>query len=261
MPYMIKENLLIVGHPRLRRAVARRPFSKGDSISLCPTIQLSASETRRIRKTCLKERLYSVKKGKVVFALGYAALCVPFRLRTSYRNARAVHDPKRKVLEIICTKPISQGEKILCSRKTSTRSGSTLGPIGNGKLEVRESSDKGRGLFALRSYKLRAMMEMYPVIVVSGLPSPDADLIFGTVLEHYFYGWSEKGWCVPLGLWILHNTSEDGTSETTNADYDPNYKNRTVTNFCTKAIAKGEEVTIPYRQPDEPLSKLGFAPV
>jgi hypothetical protein len=238
----------------MRRAVARKGFSPGESITICPTLQLSKHDTGCLQKTILRDRLFRAQGGQALFALGYAAMCLPVGLTAGKINARVVFDPSVNAIEIICADRIERGEKILCSPEAVTKHGGITTPIIDEKVEVRESAGKGRGLFARRPHHPRTIIGRYPVLVV---PSSERELIFRTILDSYHYDWGHGNLAIPLGLWMLHNTTSDGTTRTTNASYWPDHEERTVVNYCIKPISEGDEITIPYRGIKEPLSKLG----
>ena len=253
MRYMVKGSLLLSGSPSMRRVVARRGFPPSVTITTCPTLQLSKHDARWLKNTTLGDRLFR-QEGQTLFTLGYSSLCLPIDLKSDKMNACAVFDSSVNAIEIICADRIERGGKVLCSPETIARHGSITTPIADEKVEVRESHGKVRGLFSRRAFLPRTIIGRYPVLVV---PSSERDLVFRTILDSYHYDWGHGNLAIPLGLWMLHNTTSDGTTRTTNASYWPDHKTRTVVNYCIKPISEGDEITIPYRDKKEPLSKLG----
>jgi len=256
MGYLIRDKLLLKGSPQMRRAVARDKFFPGDIIARCSSVELSKHDTKLIKKTRLGPRLFDTSGQRAVFAVGYATLCLAVMLKRKERNARAFFDSETGVLEIHCAKPISKGELVLCHRQTEIVCGEITEPVGDGKFEVRKSPGKGKGIFALRDFKPGDRMGEYPVILAPGGAWSDAGLIKKTILNRYYLDWGWEHLAFSLGLWLLHNTTDDGTVRTTNATYDADYKLRIIRNRCLRHIKEGDEVTIPYICVTEPIEKL-----
>ena len=252
MTYMVRGDMLLSGCPSTRRVVARRGFSPGESITICPILRISKQDESDLKNTSLGERLFRAR-GQALFALGYSSICLPAGLKASRMNARAVFDPHTDAIELICVHQINKGEKILCSPDVTPMPGSISTPIADNKIEVRESFGRGRGIFARRACPSRAVIGRYPVLVI---PRTERALIFRTVLDLYHCDWGYGNLAIPLGLWMLHNTTSDGTTRTTNANYRLEYKTRTIVNYAIRPIATGDEITIPYRDRNEPLDKL-----
>jgi len=111
-------------------------------------------------------------------------------------------------------------------------------------VEVRPTSDKGRGVFALRDFAVGEVIEECPVIVLN---DQDYETASKTYLDSYFYEWDppETG-AVILGYgWIYNHSS------TANAEYERDIAAQTMTYRAVKPILTGEEITVNYNgEPD-----------
>ncbi len=118
-------------------------------------------------------------------------------------------------------------------------------------LELRTVRGKGRGVFATRRFREGEILERSPVIAMT---AKQWKHVARTPLDHYVYEWDGKGGCaMVLGLGSLYNHS-----------YEPNTRNLidrrngSMDWVATRAIARGEEITVNYNDEDDPLSALWF---
>jgi SET domain-containing protein len=115
-----------------------------------------------------------------------------------------------------------------------------------GRIEVRASGRKGRGVFARTPFEIGELVERVPVIVV---PKPQLEFLERTVLSYYAFSWGpdlEDG-AIALGFCCLYNHS-----------YQPDARvvklidEGAIEIVAVRAITAGDEVTLNYNgSPDE----------
>ena len=73
-------------------------------------------------------------------------------------------------------------------------------------IAVRQTTDKGRGVFAMKSFVKGETIEQAPVIPI---PADERKLIHQTVLRHYYFEWGENDdeAALVLGYGCLYNHS------------------------------------------------------
>ena len=109
----------------------------------------------------------------------------------------------------------------------------------NSKLEIKKTKSKGRGVFAVKSFKKGEVIEECPVILLS-----KKDMIHceKTLLEKYIYEWKENGdGAVALGYGSLYNHGFNP-----NAEYEFVYSKKLIVYKALRSIKKGEEVVVNY---------------
>ncbi|SES16200.1 SET domain-containing protein [Salipaludibacillus aurantiacus] len=112
-------------------------------------------------------------------------------------------------------------------------------------LEVKQSTEKGRGVFTLKSFKKGEIIEKAPVIII---PKSELRAIMTTVLVDYFFQWGREG-AIALGYGSLYNHSYKP-----NAVFILNREDNCILFRALRDIAPGEEVTINYKgKPDRKL--------
>jgi SET domain-containing protein len=116
-------------------------------------------------------------------------------------------------------------------------------PIPNHRVEIRNSSGRGRGVFATEAIAPGTVIEAAPVIV---LPAAECPALDQTVIYDYYFHWDGdpdgKGrGALGLGLVTLCNHSNQPR-----ARVDRNHARHTLDLIATSPIAPGEEVTIDY---------------
>lgn len=114
-----------------------------------------------------------------------------------------------------------------------------------GKVEVRRTQKKGRGVFALKNIKPGEIVENCPVINIT---PKERKRVEKTIFNYYIYPWrSTRSGSLVLGYGSLYNHSFNP-----NADWKQNFKNESMVYRALRPIKKGEEVTVNYNgEPDD----------
>lgn len=108
-----------------------------------------------------------------------------------------------------------------------------------GAVELRDSGDKGRGLFAARDLARGDVLEVAPCLAVSGENySSHAKL---TVLSEYLFQCKSGNLLMPLGIGGLFNHCERP-----NVDYRINEPRKIISFTVARQVTKGEELLICY---------------
>ena len=112
-------------------------------------------------------------------------------------------------------------------------------------IEVRNTRNKGRGVFALRNFKAGEIIENCPVL---WLDSKQRKKCEGTILAYYMYPWrSTVTGSIVLGYGSIYNHSFEP-----NADWKQNFKTKNMVYRAVKPIKKGEEILVNYNgEPDD----------
>lgn len=112
-------------------------------------------------------------------------------------------------------------------------------------IEVRGTSSKGRGVFALRDFKEGEIIESCPVINIT---PKERKRIQGTIFNYYIYPWrSTRSGSLVLGYGSIYNHSFSP-----NADWKQNFKTNSMVYRAIRPIKKGEEITVNYNgEPDD----------
>lgn len=107
-------------------------------------------------------------------------------------------------------------------------------------IAVKDTADKGRGLFAKTDLPAGLLLETSPVIVMSGA---ERLLLDGTKLHDYIFIWgqNEDQCCMALGYVPLYNHAA-----TSNCEYVMDFKKETISIITVRKIKKGEELFINY---------------
>ena len=102
------------------------------------------------------------------------------------------------------------------------------------------SKDKGRGVFASRSFQRGDTIEEAPVLII---PASQVTLIKRTILYNYFFVWSEAAGDVAicLGFGSIYNHSP-----APNAEAIRNFKAQTIAFRALCRIHVGEEIFTNY---------------
>ena len=128
----------------------------------------------------------------------------------------------------------------------SARAQDSLRPVPNDRLEIRNDTLKGRGIFAVAPIAAGTVIEAAPVIIV---PAKDCPLIDRTILHDYYFHWDgdpdgEGRGAVALGLVALCNHSRRPRARVRR-----NFAQDTLDLVALVPIAAGDEVTIDYNCP------------
>jgi len=107
-------------------------------------------------------------------------------------------------------------------------------------LEVRETANKGRGVFALSSLTQGDVIEVVPIILIR---AEDWHHIEPTILERYIFTFGPEGEhaAVALGYGSIYNHSF-----TPNAEYIKVWESQTIRFVALRDIHLGEEITVNY---------------
>lgn len=107
-------------------------------------------------------------------------------------------------------------------------------------IEVRKTKQMGRGVFALADIRANQLIELSPVIVMSGA---DRLLLDQTPLHDYIFEWGPKSdkCCMALGYVPLYNHSYQS-----NCEYEMDFRQQTISVKTVRKIQAGEELFINY---------------
>jgi len=109
------------------------------------------------------------------------------------------------------------------------------------KIAIKNSKDKGRGVFAEEMIDANTLIETAAVIVMS---SADRTHLDKTLLHDYIFEWTptdEKQCIMALGNVPIYNHSF-----ASNAEYEMDYDAQTISVKSVRKIMKNEEITINY---------------
>ena len=98
----------------------------------------------------------------------------------------------------------------------------------------------GRGVFTSKLLKPKTIIEVAPVIVMSG---DDRKFLDQTLLHDYIFEWGNKRQqcCMALGYIPLYNHSYRS-----NCEYEMSFRKQIITVKTVRAIQAGEELLINY---------------
>ena len=110
---------------------------------------------------------------------------------------------------------------------------------------VKRTGKKGRGVFALKNFKVGELIESCPVINITPTERKHLEK---TIMNYYVYPWrSTRSGSVVLGYGSIYNHSF-----TPNADWKQNFKTNSMIYRAISPIKKGEEILINYNgEPDD----------
>lgn len=114
-------------------------------------------------------------------------------------------------------------------------------------IEVKETKEKGLGIFATEDISIHTLIEVSPVIVLS---PKDTLAIDKTHLYNYYFSWEndQKSSAIALGYVSIYNHKVDS-----NCIYETYFEEKTIKIITRKTILKGEELSINYNH--DPLSE------
>ena len=107
-------------------------------------------------------------------------------------------------------------------------------------LFIKNTLQKGRGMFTNEDIDANTIIEVAPVIV---MPKTDRPHIDKTLLHDYIFEWGddEDQCCIGLGMISIYNHSYQS-----NCDYFMDYEEQTMMIKTVRPILAGEEITINY---------------
>lgn len=120
-------------------------------------------------------------------------------------------------------------------------------------LHIKESPQRGRGVYALEAISSGDWIEEAPVIVLS---AQERVLIDQTKLHDYIFEWTPEGTsqCImALGYVPIYNHHYHS-----NAEYFMDYEQQLIRIIAVKDIAAGEEICINYNGDADNLKPLWF---
>ena len=105
---------------------------------------------------------------------------------------------------------------------------------------VIKTSGKGRGVYTRATLEKNTLVEVAPVIVMSG---KDRLLLDQTLLHDYIFEWGEnrQQCCMALGYIPLYNHSYQS-----NCEYEMNFRKQTILVRTVREVRAGEELSINY---------------
>ncbi|MBE2231290.1 MAG: SET domain-containing protein-lysine N-methyltransferase [Chitinophagaceae bacterium] len=107
-------------------------------------------------------------------------------------------------------------------------------------LFIAPSGNRGRGVFTADALEAGVVVEISPVIVMSG---EERKLLDQPLLHDYIFEWGEdsRQCCMALGYVPVYNHSY-----TSNCEYDMDYAQQQIRIVAIRDIQAGEELTINY---------------
>jgi uncharacterized protein len=107
-------------------------------------------------------------------------------------------------------------------------------------LHIAPTSGMGRGVFTSKNLKKDTVIEIAPVIVMSG---SDRKLIDQTLLHDYIFEWGDNKdqCCMALGYVPIYNHSYKS-----NCEYEMNFRDALITIKTVRNIKAGDELFINY---------------
>ncbi|HXB07860.1 MAG TPA: SET domain-containing protein [Puia sp.] len=107
-------------------------------------------------------------------------------------------------------------------------------------LFIAPTEDRGRGVFTSEDIAKDTIIEVSPVIVMSG---EDRKLLDQTLLHDYIFEWGDRreGCCMALGYIPLYNHSYKS-----NCEYEMDFPEQMITIKSVRFIKAGEEIFINY---------------
>lgn len=105
-------------------------------------------------------------------------------------------------------------------------------------LQCRETEHKGWGIFTTKDIKSGTLLEVSPVVVMSG---EEKKLLDQTTLYNYIFDWEEDQCCMAMGNIPIYNHASPS-----NCEYFQDYEHQTIYIKAVRDIEAGEELTINY---------------
>jgi SET domain-containing protein len=120
-------------------------------------------------------------------------------------------------------------------------------------IEVRETADRGRGVFACRDFAPGELIERTPILLI---PPGDWPSVAPTMLADYVFNFGpEKDHAaLALGLGSLYNHSY-----APNARYFKDWERREIRFVAVRAIRPDEEITVNYNGVPDDLRPVWFS--
>ena len=112
-------------------------------------------------------------------------------------------------------------------------------------ITIKNTPNKGRGVFALKNFKEGEIIESCPIIHVT---PKERKVLEKTIFNFYIYPWkSTRSGSLALGYGSIYNHSYSP-----NADWKQNFKTQCMVYRAIEPIKIGEEITVNYNgEPDD----------
>ncbi len=186
---------------------AKRKFSRGEIIEVCPILILSRNDSNIIKKTWFKLLGYNFN-GRLAIPGGYGPIYCP----SEEANASYAVIPEKRALVISADRDIRSEEFITVKQRGIPLfpeiKHAILSPWQNEGLVVRPSPGRGLGTFTTRKFKEGELVEVCHLFYASG---KDSRIAGETRMNGYFYSWGSRGrlsgWAI--GYPCFYNHSED----------------------------------------------------
>ena len=119
-------------------------------------------------------------------------------------------------------------------------------------LYIAETATMGRGVFTSENIEKNSVIEIAPVIVMSG---EERKLLDQTLLHDYIFEWGKNNreCCVALGWISIYNHSYNS-----NCEYEMDYSTNTICIKTVRHINANEELFINYNGTWNNAKKLWF---
>lgn len=117
---------------------------------------------------------------------------------------------------------------------------------------VKKTAGRGRGMFATSKLEKGTVIEVGPVIVMSG---EERKLLDKTLLHDYIFEWGDKKdqCAMALGYIPLYNHSYKS-----NCEYEMDFRRRIITIRTVKDVKKNEELFINYNGEADDVKAVWF---
>jgi SET domain-containing protein len=119
-------------------------------------------------------------------------------------------------------------------------------------LHIDKTNEKGRGVFTKKPIAANTIIEISPVIVMTG---EERKLLDKTLLHDYIFEWGHdsKQCCMALGYVAVYNHSYKS-----NCEYEMDFDNAMIRIKTITAINAGEELSINYNGDWNNTKKIWF---
>lgn len=107
-------------------------------------------------------------------------------------------------------------------------------------IQIGQTKNKGRGIFATQDIPPGALLELAPVIAI---PEAQVTALATTDLDNYYFAWGPAGNDAAIGLGF---TSLYNHSYNPNARYEKNLAENLMAIYTIKPIRAQEEITVNY---------------
>jgi uncharacterized protein len=119
-------------------------------------------------------------------------------------------------------------------------------------LYIKETENKGKGVFTFKAIKANTIIEIAPVIV---MPLKEKKQLDKTLLHNYIFMWGYKSEQVAMALGYVPIYNHSYNS---NCEYEMNIEDQTITITTVKNIAANVELTINYNGNFNDDAKIWF---